>query len=212
MARLLIAIMRINSNPINTNNYIFNMRTKFLILIALGISAMGFSQKDEIKAAEKALKGGDAASAKTALEGAASSIDAADERVQAQYYAIKGNVYHDLAKKGDESAFQTAIDAYNKVVSIEEASGKEKYTSVAKQSLSQITGDLVNAAVEDNNNKEFGKAADKLYMGFKLSPADTLYLYYAASSAVTAQDYEKSLKYYEDGAEFFQEMMGCFIS
>ena len=69
---------------------------------------------------------------------------------------------------------------------------------MAKQSLSQITGDLVNAAVEDNNNKEFGKAADKLYMGFKLSPADTLYLYYAASSAVTAQDYEKSLKYYTE--------------
>ncbi|MEZ4811342.1 MAG: tetratricopeptide repeat protein [Allomuricauda sp.] len=174
------------------------MRTKILIFIALGISTMGFSQKDEIKAAEKALKGGDAAGAKTALEGAASSIGAADERVQAQYYAIMGNVYQDLAKKGDESAFQTAIDSYNKVISIEEASGKEKYTSVAKQSLVQMTSDLVNAAVEDNNNKEFGKAADKLYMSYKLSPADTLYLYYAASSAVTAQDYEKSLTYYTE--------------
>lgn len=174
------------------------MRTKFLILIALGISAMGFSQKNEIKAAEKALKDGDPASAKTALEGAASLIDAADERLQAQYYAVKGNTYQDLAKKGDASAFQTAIDSYNKVVSIEEASGKEKYTSVAKQSLSQITGDLVNAAVEDNNNKEFGMAADKLYMSYQLSPADTIYLYYAASSAVNAQDYEKSLKYYNE--------------
>ncbi|NAY93249.1 tetratricopeptide repeat protein [Muricauda sp. JGD-17] len=174
------------------------MKTKVLILLAIGISAMGFSQKDEIKAAEKAMKKGDVAAAKSALEGATSSIDGADERLQAQYYALKGNVYYDLAKNGDESAFQTAIDAYNKVISVEEASGKEKYTSVAAQGLAQMTSDLVNAAVEDNNNQEFGKAADKLYMSYKLSPNDTIYLYYAASSAVNAQDYENALTYYNE--------------
>jgi tetratricopeptide (TPR) repeat protein len=174
------------------------MKTKFLILIAMGVSVMGFSQKDEIKAAEKALKGGDTAGAKTALEGAASTIDAADEKLQAQYYALKGNVYSDLAQKGDATAFQPAIDAYNKVISVEEASGKEKYTTVARQKLAQITGDLVNAAVEDNNNQKFTEAAKKLYLGYKLSPTDTIYLYYAASSAVNGQDYENALAYYNE--------------
>ncbi len=159
---------------------------------------MGFSQKDEIKAADKAMKKGDVAAAKSALEGAAASIDGADPRVQAQYYSLQGNVYYDMAKKGDESAFQTAIDAYKKVISIEEASGKVKFTSVAEQSLGQITSDVVNAAVTDNNNKEYGKAAKKLYLGYQLSPKDTLYLYYAASSAVTAQDYENALVYYNE--------------
>ncbi|MDC6363828.1 MULTISPECIES: tetratricopeptide repeat protein [Flavobacteriaceae] len=174
------------------------MKTKFLILIAMGVSVMGFSQKDEIKAAEKALKGGDTAGAKTALEGAASTIDAADEKLQAQYYALKGNVYSDLAQKGDATAFQPAIDAYNKVISVEEASGKEKYATVARQKLAQITGDLVNAAVEDNNNQKFTEAAEKLYLGYKLSPTDTIYLYYAASSAVNGQDYENALTYYNE--------------
>ncbi|RDY58374.1 tetratricopeptide repeat protein [Flagellimonas nanhaiensis] len=174
------------------------MRTKVLILLAIGISTMGFSQKNEIKAAEKALKNGDAASAKASLEGAASLIDAADARLQAQYYAVKGNIYYDLAKKGDETAFQTAIDSYNKVISVEEGSGKVKYTSVATQNLAQITGDLVNSAVEDNNSQEFEKAADKLYMSYKLSPSDTIYLYYAASSAVNGQNYEKALKHYNE--------------
>lgn len=159
---------------------------------------MGFSQKDEIKAAEKALKGGDTAGAKTALEGAASTIDDADEKLQAQYYALKGNVYSDLAQKGDATAFQPAIDAYNKVISVEEASGKEKYATVARQKLAQITGDLVNAAVEDNNNQKFTEAAEKLYLGYKLSPTDTIYLYYAASSAVNGQDYENALTYYNE--------------
>ncbi|MGX1930614.1 tetratricopeptide repeat protein [Flagellimonas sp. 2504JD4-2] len=174
------------------------MKTKVLMLLAIGISTMGFSQKAEIKAAEKALKGGDAASAKASIDSAASLIDAADARVQAQYYAIKGNVYADLAKKGDATAFQPAIDAYKKVISVEEASGKEKYTTVATQSLSQMTADLINAAVEDNNNKKFDEAADKLYLGYQLSPQDTLYLYYAASSAVNGQNYEKALTYYNE--------------
>ncbi|MCL6266386.1 tetratricopeptide repeat protein [Flagellimonas myxillae] len=174
------------------------MKTKVLILIALGVSAIGFSQKNEIKAAEKALKVGDTDGAKSALEGAASLIDSADPRLQAQYYAVKGNIYSDLAKKGDDEAFQTAIDAFRKVVSVEEASGKEKYTTVATQSLAQITADLVNAAVEDNGNKDFESAADKLYLSFKLSPTDTIYLYYAASSAVNGNHYEKALSHYNE--------------
>ena len=174
------------------------MRTKVLILLAIGISAMGFSQKDEIKAADKAMKKGDIEAAKSALEGASASIDGADPRLQAQYHALRGNVYYDMAKKGDETAFQTAIDAYKKVIAVEEASGKVKFTSVAEQSLGQITSDVVNAAVTDNNNKEYGKAAKKLYLGYQLSPKDTLYLYYAASSAVTAQDYENALVYYNE--------------
>ncbi|WP_420600963.1 tetratricopeptide repeat protein [Flagellimonas sp.] len=188
------------------------MKTKILILLAIGISTLGFSQKNEIKAAEKALKVGDAESAKTSLEGAVSLIDAADARVQAQYYAVKGNVYSDLAKKGDASAFQTAIDAYNKVISVEEASGKEKYTTVARQKLAQITADLVNAAVEDNNNKKFDAAAEKLYMGYKLSPTDTLYLYYAASSAVNGQHYEKALTYYNELKEIGYDGSGVNYS
>ncbi|MER3374821.1 MAG: tetratricopeptide repeat protein [Allomuricauda sp.] len=174
------------------------MKTKVLILLAIGISTMGFSQKSEIRDAEKALKDGDAAAAKTALEAASSTIDAADEKLQAQYYAVKGNIYSDLASKGDASAFQPAIDAYKKVISVEEASGKEKYTTVARQKLSEMTADLVNAAVEDNNNQKFSEAAEKLYLSYKLSPADTVYLYYAASSAVNGQDYEKALQYYNE--------------
>ncbi|RIV69359.1 tetratricopeptide repeat protein [Flagellimonas aequoris] len=174
------------------------MKTKVLILLAIGVSTMGFAQKDEIKAAEKAMKSGDAAAALAALESAASTIDAADEKLQAQYYADLGNANYDLAQKGDASKFKAALDAYNKVISVEETSGKAKYTSVAKEKMSQMTADLVNAAVEDNNNQKFAEAADKLYMSYKLSPKDTVYLYYAASSAVNGQEYEKALDYYNE--------------
>ena len=66
------------------------MKTKIFILAALSFTMVGFAQKDEIKAATKALKGGDSMAAKTALEGAAGMIAGADEKIQAQYHFLRG--------------------------------------------------------------------------------------------------------------------------
>ncbi|WP_394749604.1 tetratricopeptide repeat protein [Spongiimicrobium salis] len=173
------------------------MKTKILILAAMSYTLVGFSQKSEIKAAEKALKKGDVASAKTALEGAASLIDAADPKIKSQYAFLKGRIYADLAKKGDDAAFETAIASFNEVVSIEE-SGKKKYTEQAQAGLQGLSTDLINSAVADTNAEKFEQAASKLYMGYNLSKRDTIYLYYAASSAVNAKNYEDALKYYNE--------------
>ena len=174
------------------------MKTKILILAAMSFSMIGFAQKNEIKAAEKALKGGDAAGAKSSLEAAAGVIDAADVKVQAQYHFLRGKIYADLAKKGDNSAFDTAISSFNKADEIEAASGKAKYGKEIKDNLAIIAGDLVNSAVEDNKNKKFKEAGEKLYMSYKLSPKDTIYLYYAASSSVNGGEYEQALEYYNE--------------
>jgi len=174
------------------------MKTKIAILSALLVGMMGFSQKDEIKAAEKAMKGGDGVNALAALQGAATSIDGADAKLQAQYYNLKGNAHLDAAQKGDGSAYESAVEAFTKVIAVEDASGKSKYSANARQKMSQMTADLVNAAVEDNNNKKFQEAASKLYMSYKLSPADTIYMYYAASSAVNGAHYDDALKYYNE--------------
>ena len=84
------------------------------------------------------------------------------------------------------------------MISTEEASGKAKYAQDAQVQMSSLANDLVNAAVEDNKEEKYSDAAEKLYMSYKLSPRDTIYLYYAASSAVNAQDYEKALGYYNE--------------
>ncbi|NKI28326.1 tetratricopeptide repeat protein [Arenibacter sp. 6A1] len=174
------------------------MKRKFIVLAAMSFTIAGFSQKSEIKAADKALRSGDEMAAKTALEGAASLINGADAKMQAQYFFLKGNAYAGLAKKGTEGAFDEAITAYRKVVEVEEKSGKSKYSADAKQKLAAMTADLVNAAVEDNNNKRFKEGAEKLYLSYTLSPQDTVYLYYAASSAVNGGHYEEALTYYNE--------------
>ncbi|NQZ45047.1 MAG: tetratricopeptide repeat protein [Flavobacteriaceae bacterium] len=170
------------------------MKTKLLLLAALSISVMGFAQKAEIKAADKALKGGNAAEAKSTLEAAASLIDAADPKLQAQYYSILANANMNLAN------FEPAVEGFKKVIAVEEASGKKKFTADAQQKMGQMTSELVNAAVDDNKNKAYVAGAEKLYLAYKLSPQDTVYLYYAASSAVNAgpDNYDQAIKFYEE--------------
>lgn len=174
------------------------MKTQIIVLAALLTGAVGFTQKDEIKEAEKALKGGDAASAIATLEGASGLIASADDRTQAQYYYLLGKAYTDKAEKGDNTAFAPAADAFKKSIAIEEQSGKTRYTDENQQWLRKLSADLVNSAVDDNSQQNFESAAEKLYLSYQLSPSDTVYLYYAASSAVNGGHYEKALGYYHE--------------
>jgi tetratricopeptide (TPR) repeat protein len=174
------------------------MKNKFLIVAALTFTMVGFAQKNEIKDAEKALKDGDTASAKTAIEAASGSIASADEKLQAQYYFTRGKIFSDLAKKGNNDAFEKAASSFKKVIEIEEISGKQKYSDETNQYMAALTADLVNSAVSDNGNNKFKEAAEKLYMSYTLSPRDTSYLYYAAGSAVNGGHYEMALDYYNE--------------
>lgn len=174
------------------------MKTKISIIAALSFTFIGFAQKSEIRDAEKALKDGDAAAAKTSIEAVSGSIAGEDEKLQAQYYYTRGKIYTDLAKKGDDSAYEEAANSFKKVINIEEESGKSKYSEETNQYIASITADLVNSAVADNEQKKYEEAAEKLYMSYTISPKDTSYLYYAASSAVNGGHYEKALKYYNE--------------
>ncbi|MFK5974639.1 MAG: tetratricopeptide repeat protein [Flavobacteriaceae bacterium] len=174
------------------------MKTKILILAALSFTMIGFAQKNEIKAAEKALKTGSSEKAKTTLEGVAGMISGADDKLKAHYYFVRGRAYADLAKKGDFSAFEEAVSSFRDVMEVEEKSGKSKYSGDAKQQLTALSGDLVNSAIKDNGEQKFKEAAEKLYTSYKISPKDTSYLYYAASSAVNGGEYEQALMYYNE--------------
>lgn len=172
------------------------MKNTFLFLIAVGITTVSFAQKDEIKAATKALKSNDAPAILSALEGAAAIIDTAEDKYVGQYYFLQGEAYGIQAKAGDFTAYDKAVTAYKKVVANELASGKSKYTTDINQKFVAMTSDIVNAAVQDNNDEKYKDAAEKLFLGYTMSPQDTVFLYYAASSAVNGNEYELSLKYY----------------
>ncbi len=174
------------------------MKTKIFTMLLLGLSVTVWAQKDEIKDANKAMKSGNFASVVTELNKAASTIESADAKMQAQYFNLLGEAYAGLAKAGDTDAYRKAFDAYNRMMDIEKESGKARYTDDAATAIQQMTADLINAAIKDQNESKFVDSATKLYLGYKMSPKDTVYLYYAAGSSVNGGDLEGALKYYRE--------------
>jgi tetratricopeptide (TPR) repeat protein len=177
------------------------MKSKYVILAsALLISVATFAQKDQIKSAEKALKSGDAQGAITILKDAENLVVNAKDVEQAQYYSVRGNAYLDLANKSVETGknLSLAAESYKKLIDIEKESGKQKYSTQAAASIAEIKGKLINSAIADTQANKHADGAKKLYDAYSLDKKDTINLYYAASTAVNAQDYDTALPMYEE--------------
>ena len=177
------------------------MKTKYVLLAtALLISVANFAQKDQIKAAEKALKGGKSQEAATILMDAESLVAAAPDAEKAQYFFVKGNVLLDLANKkiDTDKNLSLAAKAYQELLGVEKSSGKMKYSAQATTSITDIKYKLINAAIADSKVDKQEESATKLYDAYLLDQKDTINLYYAASTYVNAKQYTKALKLYDD--------------
>ena len=177
------------------------MKSKYVILASvLLISVATFAQKDQIKAAEKALKGGNSQEAATILLGTESLIANATDAEKAQFFFVKGNALLDLAKKNVEtgSNLSLAAKAYQDLIAVEKASGKIKYSTLAAASITEIKGRLVNSAIADSKIDKHSDSAKKLYDAYLLDKNDTINLYYAATTYVSAKEYDTALKLYDE--------------
>lgn len=175
------------------------MKGKYVMLASvLALSVATFAQKKELRAAEKAVKNGE--EVLTILKGAEPLMAAASDEEKAQYFFLKGNAYMDLVdKKVDTDAnMALAASTYKELIAAEKASKKVKYSAQAAASITKIKGLLINsgiAATKANNNNE---GASKLYEAYQLDKKDTINLYYAASTYVSAKDYDKAMELYRE--------------
>ncbi|MEW7292793.1 tetratricopeptide repeat protein [Aquimarina sp. 2304DJ70-9] len=173
------------------------MKTKFIVVLFLTFSAIGFSQKQELKTASKALKAGNMEAASEALKTAEGLIETADKKMKAQFYFLKGQVLSSSAGASLEK-IEKATNAYTKAIEIENEAGAAKYTADANQKIQTIRQSLIENAIKDQNAKNYKGAAEKLHLGYTTNKADTIYLYYAAGNAVNGKDYDTALSYYEE--------------
>lgn len=177
------------------------MKSKYVLLASTVLmSITTFAQKDQIKAAEKALKAGNSQEAVTILQGAEAVSAAAPDAEKAQFFFVKGNALLDLAnKKVDaDKNLSEAAKAYQSLIAVEKTSGKSKYTVQATTAVFEIKGKLINAAIADSKADKHSESAKKLYDAYLLDKNDTINLYYAASTYVNAKDYDTSLKLYSE--------------
>ncbi|MCB0443088.1 MAG: tetratricopeptide repeat protein [Flavobacterium sp.] len=176
------------------------MKSRYIIsAFALMLSLGGYAQKDQLKALEKAMKNFEPTAVKNALSAAESVISGASDQEKAQFYFLKGNALLEFANKNMETGknLKEAAKAYQELMATEKKMGKNKFSVQAEQSLATVKQKLISSAIADSDAKRFKESADKLYEVYNLSPQDTIYLYYAAGSAVNAKDYNMALSYYE---------------
>ncbi|MCH1608494.1 MAG: tetratricopeptide repeat protein [Flavobacteriaceae bacterium] len=156
--------------------------TLIIFLLAINFS---FSQKKELRKAQKLFDGGDIAAASQVLTEFQSILESADQKVKPQYQFLKGKI----AQQNKE--FKIAYDLFNNIK--ENSSLKEEVT----QQMLLLSADIVNSAIDDNNAGNFKASTEKLYMAYNIDPeANQDYLYFAASSAVNADMFEVALSYY----------------
>lgn len=175
------------------------MKKQLLILSAFLISMTVFGQKDEVKAAEKALKANDFASALAQVNKAEGMLSGADQKTIAKIYYLKAlATYKNGAKPIDLKAVSAAFGELIKY----ESETKVKYTPEIKDLSEKLKTKTIeqarnaySKAVESKSDADYKAAAKKFYTVYALSPKDTLFLDNAAFLYSKAHDYANSNKY-----------------
>ncbi|MEM7087612.1 MAG: tetratricopeptide repeat protein [Bacteroidota bacterium] len=170
------------------------MKKQILLVGIMMLSTLAFAQKKEIKKAEKYVKAGDISEAIGALSAAEGLIGNADSNLKAQFYVVKGEAYLADAGTNNFAKMKTAAEAFAAAEKLNIGKYQSRL-SIGKQNLRVA---LVNSAINDQNAKNYARAAEKLNTSYRTSKKDTSDLYYAAGNAVNGKDYNTALTYYKE--------------
>ncbi|HEX9601639.1 MAG TPA: tetratricopeptide repeat protein [Mariniflexile sp.] len=165
------------------------MKKQIIIALAFSVCAFSFAQKKELKAVEKAIKGKNYAEAKAALKQAEALMSSMDDKLKAQYYYLNAEaLYADGAGSMDD------IDAALK--SLENV--KAGYTSEVSELKQTMVNGILTKGNKSYEGKDYSIASKYFEKAYRLSTKDTLFLYYAAATAVNVQEYDRALNLYEE--------------
>ncbi|MDG1941191.1 MAG: tetratricopeptide repeat protein [Flavobacteriaceae bacterium] len=159
---------------------------RITLITLLLIFNFSFSQKKELRKAQKLYDAGDVSGASQLLEENQSLFENADQKVKPGYDFLTGKI----AQNNKE--FQRAYDLFTSLKDV--ASIKEE----VMEQLNLLSADIVNSAIDDNGGGDFKSSTEKLYLAYLIDPElNKDYLYFAASSAVNAEMYDVALEYYD---------------
>jgi tetratricopeptide (TPR) repeat protein len=171
------------------------MKKLILILIAISITQYSFSQKKELKTAEKLIKSNNYPEAINILESLNDSIDSADDKTKAKFYYLSGLANY----QNGESSFEnklSSIENFNNAKEIEEE-GSKIYSTKIDDILTNLFNSFVNDSRSALENKDYELSFKSLEAAYNVSKRDTLYLYNAALVATEAKSYDVALNFYE---------------
>lgn len=168
------------------------MKKQVLIAAALMATVMSYGQKKELKKADKAVAKGDYTEAMTYLTQVENLLGAADAEQRAEFYVLKTETL--TATAGDKNFDKLQMAAENLEMAKTADTGNE-YKARLDKVASKLEVAIAQNAIADRSTSDFKRAAKKLETAYNIKK-DTLYLYYAASTAMDGQDYQAAIDYY----------------
>lgn len=173
------------------------MKNQILLLAAFFVCAATFAQKDELKAAEKAIKKNDYVTSAAEITKAEALISDADDKTKAKFYYLKGETYAAIAKTDpSEANYAEAAESFNSLFKVEKTLGSDKYSVLAEPTLNTMVSEVSAKGIESYQNKNYSAAKTELFQVYNLSPKDTVYLEYAANAAYLDKDFDMALDYF----------------
>ena len=166
---------------------------KQVLTIALGVfTVASFAQKNELKAAEKALKKQDYNSAVASINSAESLIANADAKSKSKFYFLKAQAF------GGKKDYESAANAYASLFAFEKETGKKRYTDKAMPLLKVLKDEVNNKAFKLHGEKNFKESSKAFYTRYLMDKNDTLYLSNAAQLALQGGDMDNASKHYTE--------------
>lgn len=171
-----------------------------MLSMVLLINAGAYAQKDQIKYAQSIFGNGKSEEALGILKKIEYLIYNSTDEEKSDFYFLKGNVLKDLAFKNIDMIdnLSSASGAYQELIKAENESGKYKYTLQANVALREMKSKLATGALQDFKAAKFKESSEKYYKVYMFDKKDTLNLFNAATTAMTAKDYDSAIKYYEE--------------
>ena len=166
------------------------MKTRILTAVLALTSVVAFAQNREIRRAGSAIDDGNYQEAMDYLNEAEPDLADANQSRQAEFHLYRG---YALVGDGEGKSTEDLLAAAESFKKAQELGHDQ-----APEGIQAVSNALINAAINDQNSQNFDAATEKLYAGYQLNQQDTIYLYYAASNAVNAGDYDTALDYYEE--------------
>ena len=159
---------------------------KILILLCFLLVSFGYSLKKELRSAYKFIERGEYTSALDVLESISDILQTTDDKTKARSMFLYGMIYTNTED------FDKAVESYQVA---KEIGGSNPLLDAE---IAKLENAIITSAIGDQENENFISSAKKLYGAYKINPENNqLYLYYAASSSVSAKDYDQALAYYQ---------------
>uniref|UniRef100_UPI002FDEF1FD tetratricopeptide repeat protein n=1 Tax=Flavobacterium sp. TaxID=239 RepID=UPI002FDEF1FD len=184
---------------------------------AVLFSSVALAQKDELKSlkriyAKDVIKGNDLIEYKSLVSKAEPLATEEGDKVYVAFYKTMTPLLEVMAVDQSNMAEMQAAAmrvltpksisdfaiGLNATLDYEKKTGKKVYTDDILETISGFKPQLIDVATTFGKASKFKEAADVLYSIYLLDKKDQNMLFYAASYAVNAQEFDKALNYYEE--------------